>query len=506
MPSAPQKICAVVAARSSAEMQRQLRRAFSSVRLAELRLDWLRSPAEIRRFLAWLGRNRSRWPHGKLIATCRRRSAGGRFLSSIPVQIDLLVQAVAAGCDWIDIEFASARTLGPALLHTRFRPARCIVSHHSFAYARITRVTARATLRPLAALEAPALKIALRTSSLSSALDLLSLSATRRNVIPIPMGEEAFPARILALRRFGAFAYAAVDEATAPGQPSLDDLLHLYRAPSINRLTRIYGVVGNPVAHSLSPHLHNAAFASRRIDAVYLPFLTHSLDDFIPSIPRMGLRGFSVTLPYKQAIFRYLDECDPLAREIGAVNTVVVRGSGRLVGYNTDYVGVLRALQHRLPLNGSRVLVLGAGGAARAVAFALSRVGASSTSSPPAVPAAARTLARAVDGEALPVKIVSSNSFDAIVNATPIGMHPHAPASPLPASALRCLLVFDLVYRPAQTRLLSLARSRSIATVSGLDMFVAQGAAQWEIWTGERAPERVMRRAVETALRHEKRP
>jgi 3-dehydroquinate dehydratase/shikimate dehydrogenase len=502
MPFARQKICAVVAARSSEGMQRQLRRAFSSVGLVELRMDWLRSAAEIRRFLAWLARNRTRWPHRTLIATCRSRSAGGRFSSSITAQIGLLVQAVASGCDCIDIEFESARTLGPALLRARFRPACCIVSHHTFTSRRITRAAARAALGPLAALEAPALKVALRTNSLSSALDLLSLSARRRNVIPVPMGDEAFPARILALRHSGAFAYAAVGEATAPGQPDLDDLLHLYRAPSINRLTRFYGVAGDPIAHSLSPHLHNAAFASRSINAVYLPFLIHRLDDLIRSIPRMGLRGFSVTLPHKQAILRYLDECDPLAAEIGAVNTVVVRGSGRLVGYNTDYVGVLGALQHRLPLNGSRILLLGAGGAARAVAFALSRAG-SAVFIASRRPAAARSLARAIRGGALPLKDVSSNSFDAIVNATPVGMHPHAAASPLPAAALHCQLVSDLVYRPAQTRLLSLARSRGIATVSGLDMFVAQGAAQWEIWTGERAPERVMRRAVETALRQE---
>ncbi len=152
--------------------------------------------------------------------------------------------------------------------------------------------------------------------------------------------------------------------------------MHLYRAHELTRSTSVYGVIGDPIGHSLSPLMHNTAFIARVVDAVYLPFLVHDLKDFRSAIAPLGIRGFSVTIPHKQTIFKYLQACDPLAAEIGAVNTVVVGPGGALHGYNTDYIGVLRALEKKLRLRGSRVLVFGAGGAARAAAFAVARAGA----------------------------------------------------------------------------------------------------------------------------------
>jgi shikimate dehydrogenase len=184
------------------------------------------------------------------------------------------------------------------------------------------------------------------------------------------------------------------------------------------------------------------------------------------------------------------------------VNTVVVRGDGKLYGYNTDYVGVLRTLQTRIPLQNSRVLILGAGGAARAVAFALAEAGTSVCVTARRIEKA-KSLARAAGGEAIARKQLRGEFFDAIVNATPVGMHPNVRQSPLDEKELNCRLVFDTIYRPRQTRLLELAARRGIQTVSGLDMFVAQGTAQWEIWTGERAPYDTMRRAVLRALEQE---
>jgi shikimate dehydrogenase len=238
------------------------------------------------------------------------------------------------------------------------------------------------------------------------------------------------------------------------------------------------------------------------MDAVYLPFLVRDLRDFLDSVGPLGIQGFSVTLPYKERILRHLDGCDPLAARIGAVNTIVVRGGGKLHGYNTDYVGVLRALEKRMPLRGSRTLIVGAGGAARAVAFALVQAGASVCITARR-PEQAKSLARAAGGEAVARNRVGREFFDAIVNATPVGMHPNVGSSPLAARELNCRLVFDTIYRPRVTRLLELAAGRKIETVSGLEMFVAQGTAQWEIWTGERAPVKAMRRAVVAALSRE---
>jgi 3-dehydroquinate dehydratase/shikimate dehydrogenase len=304
------------------------------------------------------------------------------------------------------------------------------------------------------------------------------------------------------LREGSALAYAPVAAATAPGQVSLHDMKHLYRAHALTRRTRVYGVIGEPVGHSLSPLLHNTGFVARHVDAVYLPFLVHDLRDFLAAVPEFGVCGFSVTHPHKRAILKYLKECEPLAAEIGAVNTVVVRRDGSLFGCNTDYLGVLRALEKRLRIKGSRILIFGAGGAARAAAFALVRSGAAV-----AICArrekAARELARAFGGEAVPRAALRSDFFDAMLNATPVGMHPHDGVSPLAPSELHCRLVMDLINRPQRTQLLKIAARKGIATVPGVEMLIAQGIAQWKFWMHKRAPEAPMRRAVLAALRAE---
>jgi 3-dehydroquinate dehydratase/shikimate dehydrogenase len=222
-------------------------------------------------------------------------------------------------------------------------------------------------------------------------------------------------------------------------------------------------------------------------------------------VETLGIRGFSVTIPHKETILKYLKECDPLAAEIGAVNTVVVRGDGSLYGSNTDFVGVLGALEAKMRLRGSRVLVFGAGGAARSAAFALARAGAQ-------VAICARreqvgkNLARAVNGEFLGRQTLRDEKFDVIINATPVGMYPHSKISPLSGRELNCRTVMDLIYRPLDTELLKIARKKGINTVSGVEMFLAQGFAQWELWTGKRAPEAAMRRAVLQSLRAKEEP
>jgi 3-dehydroquinate dehydratase / shikimate dehydrogenase len=219
-------------------------------------------------------------------------------------------------------------------------------------------------------------------------------------------------------------------------------------------------------------------------------------------VPELGVAGFCVTIPHKQKIFSYLDECEPLAEEIGAVNTVTVLRNGKLAGSNTDYVGVLRALEGKLKLKGSRTLIFGAGGAARAAAFAVAKAGAEVLVCARREKAA-KELAKAVKGGVLARAALKSEKLDAMINTTPVGMHPHADKSPLEASELNCELVMDLIYRPLQTKLLRMAASRRIRTVSGLEMFVAQGVAQWELWTGDRAPAAAMRNAILKVLRAE---
>jgi 3-dehydroquinate dehydratase/shikimate dehydrogenase len=497
-PFGKDRICAVVAAPAAREMARQLRRALRQTRTAELRLDWLAGHSERLRLLGALRRAR---PSATLIATCRRRAAGGRFAGDVAGQLAILQLAAACGCQWCDLEIETAERLAPGSLRKLFGRARLLISWHNF---QRTPANLHRVARRLSRAGGHAIKLATLCRSLRDSVRLLGEARGRRNVVAVPMGEAAHPARVLALREGSALAYAPVGEKTAPGQLTLEELKHLYRADQLKRSTRVYGVIGNPVAHSLSPAMHNAGFQARRVNAVYLPFQVRDLRDFLGAVAPLGIRGFSVTLPHKESILRHLDDCDPLSARIGAVNTVVVRGGGKLYGYNTDYVGVLRALERRVALRGSRVLILGAGGAARAVAFALREAGAT-VAVCARRNAPAQKLARAVDGEVVERRRVRREFFDAIVNATPVGMHPHTAASPLDAAELNCRVVFDLIYRPRRTRLLELAGQRGIATVSGLEMFIAQGTAQWEIWMGERAPVAAMRRAVVKALQAEER-
>ncbi len=497
------KICAVVAAESAAAMWNQFERALSETKTVELRLDWLANDGEIERFLARLaarGRRKAVLTHrATLIATCRRREAGGRYRGTIAKQLIHLGEALRAGCKWYDLEVESALRCPSELLDVLLGEGRQICSAHFF---QRPPKDFKPVIARLSSVRPDAIKIAAQCESLSEARRVMAITRSQRGAIAVPMGDIALPMRVLALREGGNFIYAPVENATAPGQVSLNEMANLYRADRISRRTRVYGVIGNPIGHSLSPQLQNAGFQARRIDAVYLPFLVRDLKDFCSSIAALGMKGFSVTLPHKETILRYLDDCDELAKSIGAVNTVSVRSNGKLIGYNTDYVGVLRALERRMPLRGSRVLIFGSGGVARSVSFALSRAGAS-VGICARRPEQAGSLARAAGGEAIARKYLRSEFFDAIVNATPVGMHPGIERSPLEARELNCRLLFDTIYRPRVTKLMQLAARRGIETMSGVEMFVAQGTAQWEIWTGQRAPEKVMRAAVLAALKRE---
>jgi len=492
------RICAVAAASTAAEMADLVRAGLRETPTIELRLDWLRSDSERSRFLLWLKRNSPRG--ATFLATCRRREGGGRLRAGVQAELYWLNEAHEAGCSWCDLEIETALELPRKSLSELGLPPHILLSLHDFLRMppRLKSVHSTSAAHP----EADALKIAAHAHTIGDSLRLLRLVRRSPNLVAVPMGEVGLPARILALREGSALAYAPVGEATAPGQVSLHVLKHLYRAHELTHRTRVYGVIGDPVGHSLSPLLHNTGFVARKIDAVYLPFLVKDLRDFLKAVPEFGIRGFSVTIPHKQSILPHLKECDPLAAEIGAVNTAVVRRDGSLFGCNTDYIGILRALEKKLGLAGSRVLIFGAGGVARAAAFALAKAGANV-----AICArrerVARELAKAVGGEVVPRRALRSESFDAILNGTPIGMHPHDRISPLSLGELNCSVVMDFINRPEKTQLLKLAARKGITTVSGVEMFIPQGVAQWELWTGQRAPESAMRKAVLRALRSE---
>ncbi|HXE76042.1 MAG TPA: shikimate dehydrogenase [Candidatus Xenobia bacterium] len=494
--SFPDRIAVVVAETTLTGFLARLRRVERRARLLELRLDALGSMGEVLRLLERIARRplRALW-----IATCRSRSQGGGFDAGPSAQLAILALAARAGCSWIDVEAETLERFPSNLRSALLPPVPRIVSHHDFERT----PPLEALYRRLARLGADWVKIAITPCTQGDNVKLLVMTRRhRRRVISVGMGTRGLPGRVLAVVAGSALTYAAPEgaRASAPAQPTVNELRELYRADRLNARTRVYGLLGNPVAHSFSPAMHNAAFQHARMNAVYLPLEASTPGELLDCLEPFCIAGLSVTHPHKEAILRYLDAVDPLAATIGAVNTVVVRGGGKLYGYNTDYVGVLRTLQHHVLLEGARVLLVGAGGAARACAFALATAGAF-ISVTARRPGAARALARAVGGEAIPRPAVRKRRFDATINCTPVGQAPDADASPLRAEELNSRVVFDLVYNPLETKLLRLARRRGIRTVPGWQMLVEQGAAQFEIWTGLRAPLDVMRRAVLRGLK-----
>lgn len=463
----------------------------------ELRLDYLQNwdsvETELRQMLL-----RLRAPHA--IATCRRIEAGGLFPGSVIEQLERLETAVRAGCHRVDLEIESIDRAGAGALG-RFRQAKVIVSHHDH-----RRTPPLGPLyRKLARLPAAFVKITTQARTLQDNLRFAELLRAHRSagrLVAHGMGPSGLPSRLLALKWGSAFAYgsAGAHLAVASGQLPAEVMRSIYRADRLDVRTLLYGVVGSRASVSLSPVMHNAALHAKHLNALYLPCETGKLDDFLALARRLKFSGFSVTMPYKTSIIRQLDWVEPLAAEIQACNTVAVQ-HGKWMGWNTDAAAVVEVLAKRLRLTGSRILILGAGGAARAAAYALRAEGAEVLITARRE-AAAHRLARAVSAWVAPWGATEGLDVDAILNATPVGMSPHVDALPTDLARLRTRVVFDMVYHPLETRFLADARRRGLITISGVEMLVAQGARQFEIWTGQSAPRALMEQAALQGLGH----
>ena len=460
----------------------------------ELRLDYLQDTNDLERRLHQM---LTRLHLPQTIATCRRTQAGGFFQGTVEQQVKLLAAAARAGCQRVDLEIESVLSAGPSVLR-QFAPAKVIVSHHNF---RETR-SLRGVYRQLARLPVATIKIATQARRLRDNLQIQHLLKAHRGqrpkLVALAMGPGGIPSRVLALQWGSHFIYAAADKhpGTADGQLPAESMRSGYRVDQLNFRTRLYGVVGSHASMSLSPTMQNAAFQAKRVNAVYVPCETKQLPDFLALARELNFLGFSVTMPFKRTIMRHLDWIDPLAARIGACNTVAFR-QGKHLGWNTDAAAVVEVLAKRLRLAGSRVLILGAGGAGRAAAYALRAEGAEVLIAD-GREQAARKLARGISAQPVPWEETGNLDVDALINATPVGMAPHAEGIPVDLARLRTRVVFDLVYSPLETRLLHEARGRGLTTIGGLEMLVAQGARQFEIWTGQSAPRALM----EQALRH----
>jgi len=475
----------------------------NGIALVELRLDYLQGEVQVRRLL----KDRP----CPVIVTCRRKSDGGRWEYSEDARLRLLRTAIVEGADYVDLEDDVAAGI------PRYGVTKRIVSHHDFA-----KTPADLTLlhKRLSSMHADVVKIATMANHPTDNLRMLQMvHASRVPTVGICMGDIGVPTRILGGRAGAPFTYATFndDRVLAPGQIGWRQMRDMYRYDSIRPSTRLYGVVADPAAHSLSPVVHNAALAAAGIDAVYLPFRVpaEQIDEFISAASRWPLAGLSVTIPHKESVLRHATQVDSLVAKIGAANTLSFTADG-IAASNTDATAAVESLvaarrgddqgTEEEGLGVKTAVVLGAGGAARAVAFGLKQRGVEVT-------VAARTLDRGrkiaaeVGCKAVDWAARHRMPYDCVVNATPVGMHPNVDESPYEKEHLRpYMVVFDTVYNPENTLLVKEARSVGCRIVTGVDMFVRQAAIQFRIWHGTEPPHQVMRDALKRATASAKQP
>jgi 3-dehydroquinate dehydratase / shikimate dehydrogenase len=460
--------------------------------LVELRMDWLqRSPD--------LGRLVSDRPT-PVIVTCRRPADGGRWSGPEEQRQLLLRSAIVAGVEYVDLEADIAKKI------RRYGKTKRIISYHNFDE---TPDTLEETYAELCELDADIVKIVTMANSPSDNVRLLQLMVGAKvPTIAFCMGEFGLPSRLLC-GKFGApFTYATFsqDRELAPGQLSFDVMTKLYQYDRISPSTRLFGVLGDPIGHSLSPLIHNTAMRAAGFDGVYVPFRVPQ-DQFAETLKAfewLNVSGYSVTIPHKQAALAIADTREEIAEQIGAANTLFRATDGSWRADNTDYQAALDALQTGFrdgeTLDGKRVLMLGAGGAARALGLGIVRHGGALVISSRTADRA-RKLADSLGCRYVTWENRGSESIDILVNCTPVGMHPSVDESPYEMHWLREeMLVFDTIYNPEQTLLIKHARERTCRTVSGMEMFVRQAAAQFERFTGQSAPLDLMAETVRKGI------
>jgi len=462
----------------------------------ELRLDYLSQPlAALPKVKTFLEMH----PEATFIATCRRAVNGGKFKGSVAAELAVLRKAADIGFPLVDLELQSAEHLKTDDLSDLSNRVGIILSYHNFKNTKkLDEQFAEMSRYP-----ADFYKLVSTATNLYdnvAMMKFLEANSGKHEMVGLCMGEQGIISRVLGVRAGSIFTFGAATrgEETAPGQVLAGELRDTYRIDIVDQATQVYGVAGDPISHSLSPVMMNAAFRREAVNAVYLALHAKSLKDLLACVRDIPIRGLSITMPYKQDIVEELDNSDALTKQIGACNTVVRAADGKLYGFNTDVAGVVVPLEQRLHLAGARILIVGAGGVARAAAFGLKNKSAEVFLTNRTAEKG-QTLARQAKVKYLKRPEVAKQSFDVIINATPVGMNGNK-QSPLEEKELNTKYVFDLVYTPAETRLTKMAVAKGLQVIPGLEMFVQQGARQFEIWTGKPAPIAEMAYVVTKAL------
>lgn len=482
------RICVVIRERDEAAVEAALQRPRNVAGFCEIRLDYLPghqiTPANLCKWIKLAGT--------AVIVTLRRTANGGEFGGDEAEQISILKSILHCGAAYFDLEIETVENhLNGRLDLLRKGKARWIVSYHNF---QETPADLSSVYHRLLACKPDVVKIATKACTFADNFRLLDLSnepkPSQTDLILVAMGELGAYSRILGPSYGSLLTYASAEhgQESAPGQLTAEELAKLYRIDEIQADTKIYGVIGYPIRHSLSPHIHNACFQRFGLNACYLPLAVPELSDLSARLKYFA--GLSITIPHKVSILRYANRQDETVHLTGAANTLVIRQE-RIEAYNTDVAGVLTALREPIEKGIRHVTLLGTGGAARSAAVVLKQHQCQVN-----VLARDREKAKAFATEFGfafdQLSEASKFEGDLLINATSVGMFPRVDEIPVPSEAIRYRYVFDMVYNPLETRLLQAARSRA-TVISGLEMFLGQAARQFELWTGQQAPLQLMR-------------
>ncbi|MBI1747904.1 MAG: shikimate dehydrogenase [Acidobacteria bacterium] len=484
------RICAVICASTTeAALAAMKRAAAGAADLVEIRADYIED-VDVHRLLSCRAL--------PVIFTCRPARAGGRFTGPEIERLALLRHALQAGADFVDVE----EDADVAAAFANLDPDHAILSYHNF---KETPTDLEAIYQRLKRRGAGTIKMATQANSFSDAVRLFDLLRQYRrqspNLIVCAMGPRGQFTRLLGPWSRSFLTYASLEEGreSADGQIPLAEMVGLYRVQSLDSTTKVIGLLGTPLAHSLSPAVHNAAFHQMALASVYIPFDADDVSRFMELADKLPLAGLSVTAPHKTNVLPLLDSMDATAKAVGAVNTCVRTERG-WVGYNTDVEGCLSPLLAEDSPTYRTAVIVGAGGAARAAALAMRRLGVSIRIVHRRLEKA-RALAEEI-GAAFGPPASLREKTDLLINATPVGMYPNVSDTPIPREYLRGYqAVYDLVYNPYRTRLLEEAKAEGLRTIHGLEMFLAQAALQFRIWTGQPAPIEIMRKIAIARLR-----
>ncbi len=483
--------------RHSSMMEEHQALAEKGAELVELRVDFMRKRPDLGRLL----KDRPT----PVLVTCRRRSDRGRWFGTEDQRLTLLREAIIAGAEYVDLEEDVAKSI------RRYGKTKRIISYHNFEE---TPIDLYDIHRRMTQCDPDIIKIVTMANTPADNVRILEMvSAAKIPTVGFCMGEMGTVSRILCGRFGSPFTYASFsrEREMAPGQLSYAEVRNLYRFPRIDRNTRIFGVIGDPIAQSKSPLIHNAAYRKLGLNAVYIPLRIPAdvLQESLREYERLGIEGFSVTIPHKEGVLQFASQIDAETDIMGAANTLY-RRDGQWHATNTDAPAAIESLQAALKksggipdLTGRKVLMLGCGGVSRAIGHSLVRKGAAVTLTNRSRERG-RQLAAELGCQFTSWENRGAETCEILINCTPLGMHPNLDETPFEQHWLNdTTLVFDTIYNPEQTLLLKQARERGCPTLGGMDMFIGQAALQFELFTGHQAPrdymEETLRRANSAA-------